>query len=193
MNLTPKIKYQLFIYNYYLKYIKDNLYNYSYNKNEKNIYIQEKNILENEINELNEINNNELIKFKIKFKKSRGKNRIRLLNLKKIREVILEKKKYLLSQNIRYIQHIEENENENENKFYYKNYDDYFSIHINRYKFFQKIKFELKKKYDKRIENIYKNIYHPKRVTQFLENNIEIDEVFIFLDKEIQNIMYNIF
>jgi hypothetical protein len=111
--------------------------------------------------------------------------------LKNIRKVILEKKKYLLSQNIRYIQHIEENENEN--KFYYKNYDDYFSIHINRYKFFQKIKCELKKKYDKRIENIYKNIYHPKRVTQFLENNIEIDEVFIFLDKEIQNIMYNIF
>jgi hypothetical protein len=187
MNLTPKIKYQLLIYNYYLKYIKDNLYNYSYNKNEKNIYIQEKNILENEINELNEINNNELIKLK----KSRGKNRIHLINLKNIRKVILEKKKYLLSQNIRYIQHIEENENEN--KFYYKNYDDYFSIHINRYKFFQKIKCELKKKYDKRIENIYKNIYHPKRVTQFLENNIEIDEVFIFLDKEIQNIMYNIF
>jgi len=187
MNLTPKIKYQLFLYNYYLKYIKDNLYNYSYNVNKKDMYIQEINILENEINELNEINNNELIKFK----KSRGKHRIHLKFLKYIRETVLNNKKKLLSLNIRYIQHIEENENGN--KFYYKNYDDYFSIHVNRYKFFQKIKCEFKKKYDKRIENIYKNIYHPKRVTQFLENKIEIDEVFIFLDKEIQNIMYNIF
>ena len=109
MNLTPKIKYQLFLYNYYLKYIKDNLYNYSYNVNKKDIYIQAINILENEINELNEINNNELIKFK----KSRGKHRIHLKFLKYIRETVLNNKKKLLSLNIRYIQHIEENENGN--------------------------------------------------------------------------------
>ena len=165
------------------------------------MYIQEINILENkinilknEINELNEIQNNEFIKFK----KSRGKHRIHLEHLRNIRVTILNNKKtilynknILLSQNIKFIEYIKENENGN--KFYYKNYDDYFSIHVNRYKFFQKIKCELKKNYDRRIENIYKNIYHPKRVTQLLENNIEIDEVFIFLDKKIQNIMYNIF
>jgi hypothetical protein len=42
-------------------------------------------------------------------------------------------------------------------------------------------------------ENVYKNIYSPKMVTQHLENNIEIEEVFNILDKQIQNIMYNIF
>ena len=46
MNLKPKIKYQMFLYKYYLKYIKDNLYNYSYNVNKKDMYIQEINILE---------------------------------------------------------------------------------------------------------------------------------------------------
>jgi hypothetical protein len=187
MNLTPKIKYQLFLYNYFLKYIRDNLYNYYYSVNKKDMYIQEIKCLKNEINELNEIHKNE----HIKFKKSRGKHRIHLKFLKNIRDAVLNNKKNILSQNIKFIEHIEENENGN--KFYYKNYDDYFSIHVNRYKFIQKIKCELKNIYDTRIENIYKDIYHPKKITQMLENNIEIDNVFIFLDKEIQNIMYNIF
>lgn len=32
MNQTPKIRYQLFMYNYYLKYIKNNLYNERYDE-----------------------------------------------------------------------------------------------------------------------------------------------------------------
>jgi hypothetical protein len=57
----------------------------------------------------------------------------------------------------------------------------------------QKIKCELKKKYDIRIENIYKNVYNPKMVVQVLEKNTEIEDVFYFLNKKIENIMYNVF
>jgi len=185
MELKPKIKYQLFLYNYFLQHIKHNLYNDYYNSNKIEICIREINILTKEITDINEINDTEFIKYK----KSRGKHRKHLLFLTHIRSTILNDKINKLSQFIKIIEGI----SENENKFMYKNYDDYFFKHINYYRFLQKIKNYLKNKYDIRIENVYKNIYSPKMVTQHLENNIEIEEVFNILDKQIQNIMYNIF
>lgn len=185
MKLTPKIKYQLFLYNYFLQYIKENLYNDYYNVNNKNKCIEEIPFLTNEINELQEINNNE----NIKYKKSRGKHRKHLYFLSNIRKKVLNIKKNKLTQNIKFIIEFEEHKN----KFRYKDYDDYFHKHVNYYKFSQKIKCDIKKKYDSIIENIYKNIYNPINILQLLKNDTEIDDVFIILDKKIQDIMYNIF
>ena len=185
MNLTPKIKYQKFLYNYFSQYIKQNLYNDYYNVNKKDICIQEINILSNQINELQEINSNEFIRYK----KSRGKHRKHLTFLTYIRRAVLYNKEQKLSEYNKIITCIPENEK----KFNYRDYDDYFCKHINYYKFVQKIKYELKKKYDTRIEDIYKNVYKPTMVVQVLEKNTEIEDVFIFLNKKIENIMYNVF
>jgi hypothetical protein len=193
MILTSKIKYQLFLYNYFLQYIKKNLYIDYYNEKNKDKCIQKINILTNEIKELEEINNYEFIKYK----KSRGKRRKHKSFLLDIRKQVLDNKKSMLSKNITFMKRIDENKN----KFKYKDYDDYFCKHVNYYNFVQKIKSELKNKYDIRVENICKNTYTPKIISELLkidtendtENDIEIDDVFLFLDKKLQNIMYNIF
>jgi hypothetical protein len=145
MIFTPKIKYQIFLYNYFLQYITHNLYNEYYQYNNTDLCL--------------------------------------CLCL------CIQEKETLLDEKNKFIQEIKENEK----KFKYKDYDDYFYKHISYYKFVQKIKSELKNKYDSRIENIYKNIYNPKVILQLLENNMEIDDIFNSLNNETQNIMYNVF
>lgn len=185
INLTPKIRYQLFMYNYYLKYIKNNLYNEKYD--EKYIPSNESYMrqLKTDIDDITEINDNE----RPKYNKSRGKNRKKLLLLSKIRYTVLSKRKSLLDRCYNFINL----SSENKTKFVYKDYDDFFKKHINYYKFLQKSKGEFKKRYDKMVEQKYKEIYYPKNIVDLFSKNIEIDEVFNILEKRTDNIMYNVF
>lgn len=192
MGLTPKIQYQLFLYHYFMKYIKHHLFNPSYDSTKKDLYVQKIQFLQHDIDELNKINNDEYDNYR----KSRGYHRKKLFFLSSIRRAVLYNKEFLLHQHIQFIRGIEENEN----KFMYKNYDEYLYTHINYYKFLQKIKPILKAKYDKKIEDIYKNIYHPTLLSQLLYDNTDnlatddnIDNAFTVLHNKIQLEMYNQF
>ena len=76
--------------------------------------------------------------------------------------------------------------------FVYRNYDDYFSKHIKQYSFIQKIKIELKNKYDIRVRNIYHHIYHPITINDLLFY-INLEKVEIILERKINIIMSNVF
>jgi hypothetical protein len=76
---------------------------------------------------------------------------------------------------------------------YYKDYDTFFNKHIRYFDFLQKIRDKFKEYYDNLIENIYKNVYNPKKIKQMLENNIELDDVFLILETKINETMYNVF
>jgi hypothetical protein len=83
-------------------------------------------------------------------------------------------------------------------RIYHYNYDLYeyevfFDNQTKNYDFLQKIKAELKEHYYKRIENIYKNIYHPQNLIKILNDTNDIDLATNILDEEINITMQNIF
>jgi hypothetical protein len=188
MDLKPKVRYQLFLYNYFLEYIEPHLYNEYYNTNNTPILVLQCNRLTDEINELDNVNDYEFIKYK----KSRGKHRKHLFFLSCIRHSVLSNKRTKLAHNIRYIEAIEEKEKKNENKFMYKDYSDYYNKHINHYQFLQKIKHILKLKYDNIIENTYKTLYSPKILTQLIDT-MPVEDAFNYLHVLTQDKMCNVF
>lgn len=187
MERTPKIKYQLFLYNYYLQHIKHNLYNESYQAYQAELCFKEITQLTNEISDLEAIDKAEYKKYK----KSRGNHSERLFFLAHIRQTVLSNLKETKLYYRKYIEGIQANET----KLRYKNYDDYFEKHIRYYLFVQKIKAELTKRFDIRIENIYKSVYHPTAICRLLDETVDLDYLDvldIYLHNQIQNTMYNI-
>jgi hypothetical protein len=184
MNLNPKIIYQKFLYNYYKEHIHDNLWQNKYDKDVGKINFQIIN-LKNEMNDLEDVESQEIKRYK----KSRGKHRKHLMFLSDIRKNVFYSKQDELNQlkNLQKLVQINKTK-----QFFYKNYDDYFSKHIKQYIFLQKIKLDLKNKYEKTINSYYKHIYHTISISNLLRFK-DLDEVDNLLYKKITSIMHNEF
>lgn len=184
MNLKPKIKYQLFLYNYYKFYIQNHLWESQYDI-DSNAINKQCEYLISVIKQLEKINEYE----KIRYNKSRGKHRKHLMFLTEIRNKVIFNKKEKLCQLNKLIHLAEINKTK---QFFYKNYDDYFSKHIKQYSIIQKIKIELKNKYDNKVRIIYNHIFHPITINDLLFH-VNLDKVENILERKINMIMNNVF
>ena len=176
------INYRLYMYKYYKDLIEMKvMFNYNkcyntpdatFNETINNLYRVDYDMHEQHMNEMS------------KYNKSRGRRRKQLLFMRDLREHAFTKitlwfnckrtklydKLYI---NIKIDQSLPDN------------YDQYLSMHSTNYKFIQSIKADIKNMYDTKIENIYKQNYHPVNVDKLLNEGYTIDEAFSILDKNI--------
>lgn len=65
-------------------------------------------------------------------------------------------------------------------------YDEFLKKNSNRYLFLSKIKNILIEHYENRLDELYKNIFHPKIIAAMLDEGYEIEDAFAKLEESVK-------